>query len=600
MIYSERLSEHDIRLLTVLPSQDEGAPITCEIHRYKTSAAPPYEGLSYAWGDPSNVAPVVCNGIEVQVTRSLRNALLRVRDIEIPKIIWADALCMNQNDIQEKNIQVPLMGRVFSQATNTVIYLGEASQCEAVEAEAGLDAILDFMEEFTQQTGLPFDSLDTIYEHILEMLSRKPLPSLSWSSIEDLFNAAWFSRTWCVQEILLARDSVLDSYVMYGHIRISYQRVAKVALFLIIADQCGFDFARKLAISGSIALFGTLDLSYPEQPGLIAVLALFFRHLASDPRDKVYGVLGILLHRFGYNLDGIVVDYTRSVAQVYTDTAIEIIRIQQNLELLDYIAHPNGFDSDAELPPTWVPRWDQPLSWSLFISNDSSFRSNCSASKLADEKVPISWEVQGDRLLVSGFQYERVARVLSLKDANAEVTFKNYWERTQTTRSSCFDRQEELFVFARTLTIGHVGPLAYFNRANDSQNQAFMADFFAYVHQLMDYCCSNCPGRPEDDMYTIDANGTKRMGLADRYATLLEYRCRSFFETAEGSFGIGPEYLLPGDVIVGIMGENSPSALRAKDKDYLILGSIYIDGLMDGKHFRGMLDKGMKEQFTLI
>lgn len=600
MIYAERLSEHDIRLLTVLPSLDDSAPITCELHRYDVSAAPAYEGLSYAWGDPNVVATVACNGIEVKVTKSLRNALWRVRDTEEPKIIWADALCVNQSDIQEKNVHVPLMGRVFSQATNTVIYLGEASQVDAVEAEAGLNTVWGLVGDSSQRTSTSVDNPSAVHERILEMLSGEPLPSLSWGSIEKLYNAAWFLRTWCVQEIMLARESALESYVMYGHVQIPYRRVAVVALFLVTAEKCGFNFARKLPLSSSIAVL-SLDLLSQEKPNLTVILALFLNHLASDPRDKVYGVLGILLHRFGYDLEGIVVDYTKSVIQVYTETAVEIIRTQQNLELLNYIAHPAGVDCDSG--PTWVPRWNRPLGWRMIVDIDGTFRSNCSASELKEGKVPISWELQGDQLLVSGLQYELAAKILPLtSDANVETTFVAFWKQTQMTRESCFDRQEELFALARTFAIGRVATFVHFNKANDAQREAFMADFLAYVHLLVDRCCLQCPGRPEDDLYTVDANGTKCMGSANRYATRLKYGCqgRTFFETTNGDYGIGPGYMHAGDIIVGIIGGSSPFALRAKEKDYLALGPVYMDNLMDGNLFGGMLSKGMKKQFALI
>ncbi|KAF2633040.1 hypothetical protein BU25DRAFT_406302, partial [Macroventuria anomochaeta] len=96
-------------------------------------------------GEPNDLAVVTCSGLSVNVTKNLRNALWRIRNSTDPKTIWADTLCMNQMDLKEISVHVPLMGRVFSQATNTVIYLGEASLEEAVAVEADLMAFLEFM-----------------------------------------------------------------------------------------------------------------------------------------------------------------------------------------------------------------------------------------------------------------------------------------------------------------------------------------------------------------------------------------------------------------------------------------------------------------------
>lgn len=412
-LYSGRLSQADIRLLTILPSHDSSAPIACELHRYSVSSAPAYEGLSYVWGDPENVATVICNGITLEVTKSLRNALWRIRDIEEPRTIWADALCMDQDDVKEKNIHVPLMGRVFSQATNTVIHLGEASQKEAIEAEAGLKEIMEYMETSSRQAGSSAGTAEAFYTSYMETLSEQTLATLPWDAIIKFFSVAWFSRTWCVQEIMLARDTALDSYAIYGHIRIPYQCIAKVALFLDVAKECGFKFAQKLCLSASIGVIGGLEEFAGKDVTLLQILASFREHQASDPRDKVYGILGVLRQRFGFDLKGIDVDYTKTVAQVYIDSAIEILRTYQDLQLLDYISHLRGLDRDLGFP-TWVPRWDRPEGWDLIdVVDRVEFKTTCSASNARDRGAPKCWDVQGDRLLVRGSRYDRVARTLS-------------------------------------------------------------------------------------------------------------------------------------------------------------------------------------------
>jgi len=153
-LYQTSLPADDIRLLTVLPSDNFDAPVECELHQFHVSTAPEYEGLSYAWDDTIDQTAVTCNGIGVTVTANLRNALKRIRNPSVSKTIWVDALCLNQADVGEKNIHVPLMGRVYSQATNTVIFLGETSDEEAAAAAHGIMAISDMLDALRAEAGI--------------------------------------------------------------------------------------------------------------------------------------------------------------------------------------------------------------------------------------------------------------------------------------------------------------------------------------------------------------------------------------------------------------------------------------------------------------
>lgn len=86
-------------------------------------------------------------------------------------------------------------------------------------------------------------------------------------------------------------------------------------------------------------------------------LDIFKGQQAANPREKMYGLIGIMNERFGLDMSTFEVDYGKSIAEVYTDTAIRILRKGQDLELLNHISHPKGHDIDSGYP-SWVPRWD--------------------------------------------------------------------------------------------------------------------------------------------------------------------------------------------------------------------------------------------------
>ena len=122
-----------IRLLLLQPGSDD-AIINCELVATELHSAQAYEALSYTWGDLSNyqVIHITIPGSrkrkEFSVTSNCFSALTRLRLKEQPRILWIDALCIDQANLSERNHQVTLMFKIYSQAADVVIYLGDATE----------------------------------------------------------------------------------------------------------------------------------------------------------------------------------------------------------------------------------------------------------------------------------------------------------------------------------------------------------------------------------------------------------------------------------------------------------------------------------------
>lgn len=86
-----------------------------------------YTALSYTWGNPLATTPILVNGVETEVTLNLEAALRHIRKPEYDVILWVDALCINQNDVAEKNHQVEMMREIFAGAELVIAWLGSAS-----------------------------------------------------------------------------------------------------------------------------------------------------------------------------------------------------------------------------------------------------------------------------------------------------------------------------------------------------------------------------------------------------------------------------------------------------------------------------------------
>jgi ankyrin repeat protein len=129
--YPPLRSEHNsIRLLRLLPSEDDAAPIQCELFEYTLHDSRShhlYEALSYVWGDLADKRPILMHGHIFSVTVNLQAALLRLRNHAMQRVLWIDAICINQDDQEEKAYQIQAMANIYGKANRVVVWLGEAA-----------------------------------------------------------------------------------------------------------------------------------------------------------------------------------------------------------------------------------------------------------------------------------------------------------------------------------------------------------------------------------------------------------------------------------------------------------------------------------------
>ena len=127
--YSQLTEPDQIRLVSLQPDPDLEAPVRCSLITgsldfYEHDLVEHYIALSYVWGDASMRRIVqVGDGSFMNITVSLESALRHLRDKTRTFLVWADGLCINQDDIEERNRQVPMMGRIYGTARTTIIFL---------------------------------------------------------------------------------------------------------------------------------------------------------------------------------------------------------------------------------------------------------------------------------------------------------------------------------------------------------------------------------------------------------------------------------------------------------------------------------------------
>jgi hypothetical protein len=175
--YSDLL-EGSIRLLRLLPRDPAAngeSRINCRFFHFAlldSRTAHPFEALSYAWGSEENPHSISVDGCNFLVRANLYSALVHLQDDFIERILWIDALCINQQNNAEKGQQVQSMAKIYAKASRAIVWLGEAT------ANGG-DAALDYVRAVSGQQDTSID--------------REP-----WRKymIIDLLERPWFQRIW--------------------------------------------------------------------------------------------------------------------------------------------------------------------------------------------------------------------------------------------------------------------------------------------------------------------------------------------------------------------------------------------------------------------
>jgi hypothetical protein len=181
--YSPLSSAGDsIRLLRLKPAKDKSADIHCELIEYAlhdSSAIHLYEALSYVWGNSEKKLRVFMHSYSFDVTDNLHAALLELRNHTMERTIWVDAMCIDQKNQEEKELQIQIMARIYGQASIVIVWLGEAADFSDYVLEQILAAGVG------RETSQHSSNRNVIQRQMMSLLQRP-----------------WFRRIWVRKRIL--------------------------------------------------------------------------------------------------------------------------------------------------------------------------------------------------------------------------------------------------------------------------------------------------------------------------------------------------------------------------------------------------------------
>ncbi|KAL8848583.1 MAG: hypothetical protein Q9221_006416 [Calogaya cf. arnoldii] len=565
------LDEQCIRVLTVLPG-----PFGSNIHinlshvRLEPDDPPPYEALSYTWSGNILSHLVYVDTEDGQqslpVTENLYTALQHIRDGSLPRILWVDAVCINQRHDEERGQQVARMADIYKSAAKVIIWLGPEANSSKAATEALRILASKLHIDWTNHNISAASEEDAKWLDLTKTKYAPLFDEKTWVSIAWLLNRPWFSRLWIWQEVFLARNG---AKVICGDDTISWEDLCKAiyALFLQLKPEHIQGLKKSVDRAAQIVLMD-------DRLSLKEILERTKDAQCSDQRDKIYGLLNLVAESQKF---GIQPDYTKTTVEVFRDLMLTSIFEYHDLTFLSRC----GLQDERGKLPSWVPDWSVPNKYSMIRAASAS--TNAPAQARYND---------GDRCLIAtGRHMGKIAEVQqilthdlagivdasSLRITCAALARLTSWLRNQMANDT-FDSQLE--IICRTLCCNDFSDIVEPPNKRSLDCQATLVQF-RILTDLM--------AEPTDDFLESCA-----MFFAVFYDNSLG---RSCVVTDEGYVGVAPNTAHQGDSIVVLLGCESPMVLRPREDAHLVIGEVYVHGLMAGEAFLGPLPRNWQFVF---
>jgi hypothetical protein len=649
MVHSNRLVDIMNVDLARLPAMPQRMPIlravasqnsmdtmieTSKVSMYDTASIAPrfawgdFEAISYCWESDVCDKVVMVDDIIVRVPTNLEallQHLQRLPEAHAGMGFWVDGLCINQNnESDEKNHQVQLMKRIYAEAFSVVVWLGPGN--------AESDLTIDFMTQISDLQVSRF----TEKELSTWISARGPFREL-WVSLLTLWSRSYFQRMWIIQE--LAMNSNMSLF-MCGDRQFPRQALHNASTFCenfagailqALADTTPLN--RSSSGMNSLDVWSTaynvhrLISLKASDADLETVLDLARKSKVKDPRDKVYGLLGLLPKPISALIEP---NYSKTKEEVYVEFATIMLR---HCSRLDALLSWCEFKEQGNLP-TWVPDWNIPF---------KRYHLRWFRNRVAGADMQPIWSISRDgmELCCKGLQIGEVDCVgvpSSQKLPYRTVTLSNPEPDHNGTHFGQYkDRAGLKCALFRTLFHAHG-----MGKPNGDFTNIYWIDWDELVgpdpwdHQIEGFWTFGMPKLTRSD----DANATNSWRLFDRFRqtnahfsifglmfkdffpNMRSYRrhavdgARSAFDedgwrhsphemttdhaynmrlatvgfdgrklitTKNGFLGLAPDETQHGDTIAVLYGCNYPIVLRRSGNGFRYVGECYVDGLMDGE-----------------
>ncbi|KAH7385119.1 heterokaryon incompatibility protein-domain-containing protein, partial [Cadophora sp. MPI-SDFR-AT-0126] len=294
-----------IRLLRLAhyPGQPFDDPIECEIFHASIQDTQ-FEALSYVWGDVKQTVDLVIDGSTIPITTNLDTALRSLRPLQSdePWILWVDAICIDQSNVDERGQQVQLMWQIYSKAVAVTVWLGP----EGGDSEIAMDgfACRETQRRLEERKIWHPMSSNPCGCHAGDFKTEPPT-----TGVHELLRRPWFRRVWVLQEVAAAKEL----FIACGDVAVRAED-----FYSEINGIVGFygSFTKMMRLYRPVLEFmnPASPIFRPGTMPLSLLIEMFRSWEATDPRDKVYALLG--LSADASNASNLRPDYTLSQTEI--------------------------------------------------------------------------------------------------------------------------------------------------------------------------------------------------------------------------------------------------------------------------------------------
>ncbi|KAJ4176424.1 hypothetical protein NW767_015448 [Fusarium falciforme] len=604
-----------------------------------------YAALSYVWGDERDTATIVLNGHKRSVTANLARALTafsregEFEDDGTGLKLWVDAVCINQADLDERARQLRQMRDIYGGAWAVVSWLGEASfkSSSAIQLLHNLALLREH---------------DHCGNRIDECLRTEPdfLGKGCWLALQELMDRPYWYRLWIIQEMVMGASA---TWIRCGTASIDWTSFCAGVAFLeehlwlvkndLLRDErliAGLKTPSAWTVESLHLVYQDLSsLSEREEkggeyPSFGKLLEIANSADCKDPRDKVYGLVGLMPPSIADRLQP---DYTLPVGDVYTATAHAFIATYDNLEPLRD-CNPWG----PSCAPSWVAdwQWDGRLRSSraesqlwgpprLFprLPPDVSFQVPFRAS--GGSSPDASFSDDRARLSCDGFILDNITG-LSARGKGYFSMDKRSIAQPKRWRSAYGDFAATAEALYRTLVMDRVAGGAKATASHAAilslppsfdvggpefarRRWSWLAGQEGYYFRWENFRTVNRDFRLGeyrlDDFFSdeIPADATES-DYSEVYSCFdRSSQRRRFMTTENGYMGWAPDNIYGkareqtqrGDLIAVLFGCSTPIVIRPRGKYFQVLGEAYVHGLMEGEAMEFLNSgKAQRQRFT--
>ncbi|KAI0489506.1 heterokaryon incompatibility protein-domain-containing protein [Xylaria cf. heliscus] len=377
-----QLIDNDIRLLNILPGH---GTLECVLHQMPLAKEHMFYALSYTWGNNNESEEILLDGEPFKVTRNLHEALQQFRERPgSPAVIgfpddyfWVDAICLNQDDVEEKARQVPRMMEIYHAAISVIIWLGPNKPMTRLErlgketilsppnpigflrlGNSSADSIIRLLFEKASSLWTDWELPDDIEEEesVLRHVFSDSYSAVLHASAE-LLQRPWFERIWTFQECSLGiisrvfagrhgvylNDLIKILRVLAHHHRLLIMTPGFARIASLIKMEEKWHSKQSADLNGK-----KLEMNAAEC--LLEILSCVIRSQATNPQDRVYGLISFVTYFVGKDLPiELKPNYHQPFEVIYWQYAAYLLQNTGDLRLF-LTQHYN-----LRGVPSWVP-----------------------------------------------------------------------------------------------------------------------------------------------------------------------------------------------------------------------------------------------------